>query len=141
MGLLAFLAASAGANLASLVLQHFLIAVPLGADAAMAAGAKAGLFRDFADPLSLYFPLLAPAVQAALTRALAVGLFGAPAAARWSHEAGARFAVGVWAATSAHGIWLDFTTFRLPPSVAVRFLAGSLAGAAITGALLPISFW
>ena len=140
MGLAAFLCANAAAHLASLAMQHYLVAVPLGADAAMAAGAKAGLFRDFSDPLSLYFPLLAPVVQAALTRALAVGLFGAPAVSAWSHEAGARFAVGVWAATSAHGIWLDFTTFRLSPRVLVRFLVGSLAGAALTGALLPLAF-
>ena len=135
-----FLAACAASNLLALALQHLLIAKPLGADVEMAEGAKRGLFRDFKDPLTLYFPLLAPTVQAALTRALAVGLFGAPAVAAWTREEGARFTVGLWAATSAHGIWLDFTTFRISPRILTRFLLGSLTTAAITGALLPLAF-
>jgi hypothetical protein len=140
MGTALFIAACAASNLLALTLQHFLIAKPLGVDAEMAEGSKTGLFRPLTGPLALYFPLLAPAVQAALTRALAVGLFGAPSVAAWTRGEGARFAIGLWAATTAHGIWLDFTTFRISPRMLARFLLGSLVTAAITGALLPLAF-
>jgi hypothetical protein len=139
MGFYAYLGACAGANAVALLAQHFIAAL-VGADKDMEKGAKRGLFRDFKHPLTLYFPLFAPSVQAVLTRALAVGLFGSAAAGSWTSEDGMRFAIGIWASTSLHGIWMDYCTFQLPISVLIRFIFGSLVTAAISGAFLRIAF-
>jgi hypothetical protein len=135
---LLFTSACTAAHLLAIVVLHVVLNQPIGAAAEMAA--RGGPFRDLKDPHSLYYPLLSPIVTALLTRALAVGLFSAPAVAAWSRADGARFALALWSATSAHGIWLDYTVFRISPRILVMFLVSSCVGAACTGALLPLSF-
>ena len=135
---LLYTAACAAAHLLATGVLHVILNKPIGAAAEMAA--RGGPFRDFKDPRSLYFPFIAPIVSALLTRALAIGLFSAPVVAAWSRADGARFALALWAATSAHGIVLDYTVFRISPRILAMFLVGSCVGAACTGALLPLSF-
>ena len=138
MPLVTYLLSVAALNLLSTVLLHFALNRPLGASAEMSSSKS--VFRSMSHPLMLYFPLLAPTVQAALTRGLAVTFFGPSVASAWSREEGARFALTLWAATSAHGIWLDFTTFQISPRILVSWLVGSAVSASIAGALLPMAF-
>ena len=127
-----FIAAAAVCSLAVHAALH-LVARATGAAREMATSPA---IRPLRDPLMLYPPLAAAGVQAALTLALARGLFGAPAVAKWGVDEGLRFAVALWAATSAHGIWLDLCVFRISWRIFLQFQLGSFATACVIGACL-----
>ena len=84
----------------------------------------------------LYSPLAAPFVSAALTLFLAVGCFGEPAVRAWDLAAAARFAGGLWLASAGHGIWLDYTVYRVSWRIPANFWCGSLAAAMATAVAL-----
>ena len=127
-----FIAASAVCSLAVHAALH-LVARATGAAREMA---TSPVIRPLRDPLMLYPPLAAAGVQAALTLALARGLFGAPAVAKWGADEGLRFALAIWSATSAHGIWLDLCVFRISWRIFLQFQLGSFATACVIGACL-----
>ena len=131
MGLVLYTGVCGVLSLLAQIILHFTITKPSGAAAEMAL--KNGPFRDLSSPLMLYFFLCAPTVQALATYTLASSFFGANTVAGWSDEEAVRFTVSLWAATSAHGILLDYTTFRISPRILVHFWVGSLTTAAIIG--------
>ena len=131
--LLCVLAAGA-ATLVAQILLHFVLVRPIGAAAEMAAAG--GPFRAVSSPAMLYPPLLAPAVQAALSLSLATACFGAPAVRAWPLAAALRWSVALWACSAAHGILLDWAVFRMSWRVPLAWWAGSLAGALVAGACI-----
>ena len=128
---LVYAAAAAGVSLLSAVLLHFTLARSTGAGAEMSA--PGGPFRPMRSAVMLYPPLIAPAVQAALSLALAVACFGEPAVRAWGVAEACRFTALVWACTSAHGILLDLCVFKMTWRVAAQWWAGSLAAALAAG--------
>ena len=128
---LAYAAAALLLSLLSAVALHFTLARITGAAAEMAA--PGGPFRPMQSAAMLYPPLVAPAVQALLTLALAVACFGEPAVRAWGVAEACRFTALAWACTSAHGILLDLCVFKMTWRVAVQWWAGSLAAALAAG--------
>lgn len=127
-----YVGVAAAASLVAHVCLHAL-ALATGAAKEMASSAAV---RPLRDALMLYPPLAAAGVQAALSLALARFLFGEPAVARWAAPDGVRFTTAVWAATSLHGIWLDFCVFRISWRILLQFVVGSFATACIVGACM-----
>lgn len=108
---------------------HYLVGVPLGAHAELGSSPT---FRSMKDPLMLYPVLIAPFVSSLLCNLLARGLFGAAAVAAWSLSDALRFALALWACSAFHGIFMDWTVFRISWRVVVHWWGGSLVGAFAT---------
>jgi len=128
---LAYTVAAGGLSLFFAVLLHVILGRSTGAGAEMSA--PGGPFRPLRSAAMLYPPLLAPAVQAALSLALALACFGEPAVRAWGVAEACRFTALAWACTSAHGILLDLCVFKMTWRVAVQWWAGSLAAALAAG--------
>ena len=113
------------------LLLHVILAQQTGAAAEMSA--PGGPFRSMKTLAMLYPPLLAPAVQAALSLAMAALCFGAPAVRSWSAETAIGFTVALWLCSAAHGILLDYAVFRMTWRVALQWWVGSFCQALIVG--------
>ncbi len=94
---------------------------------------RVATLRERKDPWALYFPLLSSFVSAFLLLLLSYACFGEGVVRAWSGQEGAAFSLIVWLCTSCHGIFLDFTTMRLPFAVTLLFWMGSVASAAANG--------
>jgi len=97
-------------------------------------GASGGPFREFNDPLCgsmfLTLPLFSAVCLAGLREFVKYPLSSADPAA------GAKFGLAVWAATSLHGIFIDYQTFNISFNVPCLFWVSSGISSATTGYLL-----
>lgn len=123
-----FVAASGAACLATNVACHVLSSA-LGADVQREMQSSTGPFRPLQSPPMLYPLLGAPFVSAVL-------LLAAKAALRVPARDGLRLALVLWAAGAAHGVLIDWCTYRVSRRVAVYFAVATLACAAVNGSLL-----
>ena len=89
------------------------------------------LFRPLKE--MLYHPFVSPLVHSTLFLLLSNAVFGESVVRSWSVAAAIQFSALVWACTSLHGIWLDYTTFKISAKVFVCFLVGSFVSSLVTG--------
>jgi hypothetical protein len=113
------------------ILLNVGISEPLGVTKELAL--KGGPFRPFRDPFMAYYPFLFPLVHSVLMLALALALYGDSPVRGWGYSEGVRFSLTVWGCTSLHGIFLDFSTFRISPKVFLSFALGSFVNTLIVG--------
>jgi hypothetical protein len=130
---LLFVAASGGAQFAANLVMSGLSKV-LGYGAAVEEElhrkpADGGIFRGMDDVRMLYAPLVSPFASAALlawvARALAV-----PA------TDGVKLSMALFAVGAAHGLLIDYTTYRISARTVAYFLLCTAVNAAINGSLL-----
>ena len=98
-----------------------------------------GIFRSEKDAIFLYPITLAPFVQAWLLAFLRFGVVS-PSSVDWTIAHGISFAFVVWLTNAFHGIFLDLTTFKMTPAVAINWWLGSLTMALVNGAMLGYFF-
>ena len=94
---------------------------------------KGGPFRPFRDPFMAYYPFLFPLINSVLMLALALALHGDSLVRGWGYMEGVRFTLTVFSCTSLHGIFLDYTTFRISPKVFFSFVLGSFVNSLVVG--------
>jgi hypothetical protein len=123
-----FVAASGTACLATNVVFH-LLSSAIGADVQREMQSPAGPFRPLQSAPMLYPLIGAPYVSALL-------LLAAKSALRVPARDGVRLALVLWGAGAAHGILIDWCTYKVSKRVAVYFAAATLACAAVNGSLL-----
>ena len=85
------------------------------------------------------YMMVAPFVSAWLLLLLRFTVVS-PKSVDWSVERGAAFGLMVWLTTSAHGIWMDFTTFKMGPDLLVNWWMCSAIMATVTGATIGYFF-
>jgi len=119
-------------NVISSILLNLIVFEPLGLLREMELpSVKGGVFRPLKS--MLYHPFLSPVVHTTLQLFLSNSLFGEESVKGWGSIEAVAFSVLVWFCTSFHGIWLDYTTFRISETVLISFLLGSLVTAVVTG--------
>ena len=132
---LTYVVASGELQVAASLALHFVVARPLGANKELESSPT---FRPLTSAIMLYPPLAAPFVSSALTLFFAVGCFGPAAVSAWGVPEAARFAVGLWLVSACHGIWLDYTVYRISWRMLANFWCGSFTTAIVSASALAL---